>query len=72
MGLFVAGAEAITRGLEYGSVKTSSFIDRSTAYLQTKINPVQQQPEIKPEVKTGMKHAKYVTGKAVKLSGFVG
>jgi len=68
----IKGAEAVSRGLLYGATKTSHFLDKGAAFLQSRIEPVKEKPNIKPEYRKGMKTAKNVTGKAVQVSGYVG
>jgi hypothetical protein len=66
------GAESISRGLIAGASKTSHYLDKGAAYINSRIEPAREPRVVKPEVKSGMKTAKNVTGKAVKISGFIG
>lgn len=62
----------MSKGLVYGATKTSILLDRGTCYLQSRMDPAKEKPQIKPEYKKGMKVAKTVTGKAVQVSGYLG
>ncbi|CAG7725750.1 unnamed protein product [Allacma fusca] len=69
--MIAEGAEAISKGLQIGAEKTSTYLDKGATYLVTKIDPAKTKTEISPAMKSRIKTAKHVTGKAVQVSGYL-
>lgn len=66
------GAEIISKGIQIGAEKTSHLLDKGASYLVTKIDPAKEKPVITPGVKSNLKTARTVTGKACEVSGYLG
>ncbi|XP_047487990.1 spartin-like [Penaeus chinensis] len=67
----VAGAEAISKGVVWGASKLSELITIGSENLKEYVQPEENKKEIDPKWQTTAKVARDVSGKAVKVSGFL-
>ncbi|XP_066977714.1 spartin isoform X3 [Macrobrachium rosenbergii] len=67
----VAGAEAISKGVVWGAEKLGELISFGSETLKSHIRPEEQKKEIDPKWQTTAKVARDVSGKAVKVSGYL-
>nr|XP_027221066.1 spartin-like [Penaeus vannamei] len=67
----VAGAEAISKGVVWGAAKLSELITIGSENLKEYVQPEESKKEIDPKWQTTAKVARDVSGKAVKVSGFL-
>ncbi|XP_068216967.1 spartin isoform X2 [Palaemon carinicauda] len=66
-----AGAEALSKGVVWGAEKLSDLISYGSEALKGHIRPEEQKKEIDPKWQTTAKVARDVSGKAVKVSGYL-
>ncbi|XP_042859722.1 spartin-like isoform X2 [Penaeus japonicus] len=66
-----SGAEAISKGVVWGASKLSELISIGSENLKGYVQPEENKREIDPKWQTTAKVARDVSGKAVKVSGFL-
>lgn len=66
-----SGAETLSKGVVWGAGKLSELITYGSESLKGYVQPVEQKKEIDPKWHTTAKVARNVSGKAVKISGYL-
>ncbi|XP_069173446.1 spartin isoform X2 [Procambarus clarkii] len=66
-----SGAETLSKGVVWGAEKLGELISYGSESLKGYVQPVEQKTEIDPKWQTTAKVARDISGKAVKISGYL-
>lgn len=69
--IFSAGAEAVSKGVVWGAGKLSELISYGSESLKDYVQPVAEKKEVDPKWHKTAEVARDISGKAVKVSGYL-